>query len=71
MLCACVCYLAGRQSSSTVDISVKVKGGFGDAAAAETQTCSSTDLGTVLPTADFSLLTRQELRLNPDTQTHF
>lgn len=57
-------YLAGRQSSSAVDVSVEVKGGFGDTAAAETD---RRDLETELPTADFSLQTQQELRLRPDT----
>ena len=40
-----------------MDVSVKVEGGFGYTAAAETQTCSGSDLGAVPPTADFSLLT--------------
>lgn len=52
-----MCYLAGGQSGSTMDVSVKVEGGFGYTAAAETQTCSGSDLGAVPPTADFSLLT--------------
>lgn len=59
----CARYLAGGQSSSAVDVSVEVKGGFGDTAAAETHIrTSNADLG-----ADFSLQTQQELRLRPHT----
>lgn len=45
MMCVCVLYyLAGRKSSSTVDVSVKVKGRFRHAPKAETKTCRSFDL---------------------------
>lgn len=52
--CVDVCYLAGRQSSSTVDVSVKVKGCFRYTAAVEIQKCSSTDLRTAVPQLTFS-----------------
>lgn len=43
MLSVCASYLAGRQGSSTVDVSVKVESGFWYTAAADTQTCSGLD----------------------------
>ncbi len=66
----CVCYLAGGKSSSTVDVSVKVEGGFWYTAAAETETCSGLDEELCSPQLTFHYWQRQELRLNPDTHTH-
>lgn len=60
-----VCYLAGRQGSSTVDVSVKVKGGFRYAAAAQTQKCRGSD-----EELHFSLLTTRAQTSHAHAHAH-